>query len=149
MKRFTFKLENVLKYRETLENLAKNEYREALRRLNIEKEKLLDYQQRKDRLKSAYNLEAGSIIDPEMLTFLTTYTGQLLYLIDKQKTAVLQKEKIAKKKFEEWNGKRKDVKVIKRLEEKKWKEYLREADKEEQKFQDEIFIAKTVRGMER
>lgn len=149
MKRFTFKLENVLKYRETLENLAKNEYREALRRLNIEKEKLLDYQRRKDRLKSAYNLEAGSIIDPEMLTFLTTYTGQLLYLIDKQKTAVLQKEKIAKKKFEEWNGKRKDVKVIKRLEEKKWKEYLREADKEEQKFQDEIFIAKTVRGMER
>ncbi len=41
------------------------------------------------------------------------------------------------------------MKVIKRLEEKKWKEYLREVDKEEQKFQDEIFIAKTVRGMER
>ena len=149
MKRFTFKLENVLKYRETLENLAKNEYREALRLLNIEKEKLLDYQQRRDRLKSAYDLDAGSTIDPEMLTLLTTYTGQLLYLIDKQKTAVLKKEKIAKKKFEEWNGKRKDVKVIKRLEEKKWDEYLREADKEEQKFQDEIFIARTVRGMER
>jgi len=149
MKRFTFKLETVLKYRETLENLAKIEYREALRLLNIEKEKLLDYQQRRDRLKSAYNLDAGSIVDPEMLTLLTDYTGQLLYLIDKQKTAVLKKEKIAKKKFEEWDGKRKDVKVIKRLEEKKWDEYLREADKEEQKFQDEIFIAGTVRGMER
>jgi len=149
MKRFTFKLGNVLKYRETLENLAKNEYREALRLLNIEKEKLLDYQRRRDRLKSAYNLEAGSIIDPEMLTLLTDYTGQLLYLIDRQKTAVLKKEKIARQKFEEWNGKRKDVKVIERLEEKKWNEYLREADKEEQTFQDEIFIAGMLRGMER
>lgn len=149
MKRFTFKLENVLRYRETLENLAKNEYRNALRLVNIEKEKLLDFQKRKDGLKEAYNLEAGSIVYPEMLTFLTTYTGQLLYLINQQKAAILQKEKIAKEKFEEWNGKRKDVKVIKRLEEKKRKEYLNEVEKEEQKFQDEIFIAKTVRGMER
>lgn len=149
MKRFTFKLDNVLKYRETLESLAKNEYREALRLLNIEKDRLLDLQERKDRLKAAYNIEAGSIIDPEMLTFLTTYTGQLLHLIDRQKAVILQREKVAKEKFEVWNGKRKDVKVIKRLEEKKWKQYLREVDKEEQKFQDEIFIAKTVRGMER
>ncbi len=97
MKRFRFKLDNVLKYRETLENLAKNEYREALRLLNIEKEKLLDLRQRQDRLKAAYDIEPGSIIDPEMLTFLTMYTGQLLFLIDKQKVEILQKEKSSKR----------------------------------------------------
>jgi flagellar FliJ protein len=149
MKRFTFQLENVLKYRETLENLAKNNYREALRLLNIEKDKLLTLQKRRDALKSAYKPETGSIIDPDTLIFISNYTGQLLFLMDKQKKAINDKEKIAKSKFEEWNQKRKDVKVIKRLEEKKWKEYLREVDKEEQKFNDEIFIAKTVRGMER
>jgi flagellar FliJ protein len=149
MKRFTFQLENVLKYRETLENLAKNSYREALRLLNIEKDRLLALQKRRDALKTAYKLEAGSIIDPDTLIFISNYTGQLLYLMDRQRKTITDKEKIAKSKFEEWNQKRKDVKVIKRLEEKKWNEYLREADKEEQKFNDEIFIAKIVRGMER
>lgn len=149
MKRFAFKLENVLKYRETLEDLAKNNYREALRLLNIEKDKLLALQERRDALTAAFKPEVGSIIDPETLIFISTYTGQLLFLMDTQRKAITDKEKIAKTKFEEWNEKRKDVKVIKRLEEKKWKEYLREADKEEQKFNDEIFIAKTVRGMER
>lgn len=149
MKRFTFQLETVLKYRETLESLAKNNYREALRLLNIEKDKLLALQKRRDALKAVFKPEAGSIIDPDTLIFISNYTGQLLYLMDKQKQTINDKEKVAKSKFEEWNEKRKDVKVIKRLEEKKWKEYLREADKEEQKFNDEIFIAKTVRGMER
>ena len=100
MKRFTFQLENVLKYRETLENLAKNNYREALRLLNIEKDKLLTLQKRRDALKSAYKPEIGSIIDPDTLTFISNYTGQLLFLMDKQKKAIVDKEKIAKSKFE-------------------------------------------------
>jgi flagellar export protein FliJ len=149
MKRFNFKLANVLKYRETLETLAKNAYREALHLLNIEKDKLMELERRRDELKTAYNIKAGSVIDPESLSFLSFYTAQLVYLIEKRKEIVREKEEIAREKFEEWNSRRKDVKVIKRLEEKKWREYLREADKEEQKFQDEIFIAKTVRGMER
>lgn len=149
MKRFVFKLGSVLKYRETLENLAKNMYREAIRLLNIEKDKLQVLEKKRDDLKAAYNLKAGAVVQPQVLTFLSIYKAQLLYLIEQQKHVILEQETIVKEKFEDWNQKRKDVKVIKRLEEEKWKEYLREADKEEQKFQDEIFIAKTVRGMER
>ena len=149
MKRFNFKLANVLKYRETLENLAKNAYSEALHRLNFEKDRLMELENRRNALKSAYNIKAGSIVDPQTLSFLSFYTTQLVYLIHKRKEIIHEKEIIAQEKFEEWNHRRKDVKVIKRLEEKKWREYLREADKEEQKFQDEIFIAKTVRGMNR
>jgi flagellar protein FliJ len=149
MKRFVFKLETVLRYRETLEKMAKNAYSEAQHLLNIEKEKLLVLETKRDNLKAAYNLKAGDAAQPEILSFLSIYNTQLLYLIRQQKRITQEKEKAAKEKFDEWNLKRKDVKVIKRLEEKKQQEYLRQVDKEEQKFQDEIFIAKTVREMVR
>lgn len=149
MKKFVFKLDSVLKYRETLESLAKNEYREALRLLNIEKERLLELKKKREALKASYDLKAGAVVSPEILSFVSIYSAQLLYLTGKQRETIIAHEKTVKEKFDAWNHKRKDVKVIKKLEEKKWKEYLREADKEEQKFQDEVFIAKTVRGMER
>lgn len=149
MKRFVFKLETVLRYRETLEKMAKNAYSEAQRLLNIEKEKLLVLETKRDNLKAAYNVKAGDAAQPEILSFLSIYSAQLLYLIRRQKMITQEKEKAAKEKFDEWNRKRKDVKIIKRLEEKKRLEYLRQVDKEEQKFQDEIFIAKTVREMVR
>ncbi len=149
MKRFVFKLETVLKYRETLEKMAKNAYSEAQRLLNIEKDKLLTLETKRDNLKAAYNVKAGAVVLPEVLSFLSIYSAQLLYLIRLQKRVTQEKEQAAKEKFAEWNRKRKDVKIIKRLEEKKWQEYLKQVDKEEQKFQDEIFIAKTVREMVR
>ncbi|MCP5106257.1 MAG: flagellar export protein FliJ [bacterium] len=149
MKKFVFKLNSVLKYRETLESLAKNDYREALRLLNIEKDRLLELKKKREALKTAYDLKVGAVVSPEVLSFISIYSAQLLYLTGKQEETIFAHEKTAKEKFDTWNHRRKDVKVMKRLEEKKWKEYLREADKEEQKFQDEVFLAKTVRSMER
>lgn len=148
MRRFNFKLENVLRYRETLESLAKNTYSEALRVLNTEKLRLQDLETSRNELMLAYNIKAGAIVHPDTLIFIARYTAQLLLLIDRQKKLIREKERIVKEKFDDWNKKRKDVKVIERLKEKKWKEYLREVDKEDQKFQDEIFIAKKIREME-
>jgi|GEM_PF-420728 len=145
MKRFIFKLEGVLKYRITIETLAKNAYQDALRILNIEKEKLKNLQHDLSNLLQAYNIQAGSVVYSENLAFLAKCTLQLSHLIEQQKKTIKEKESIARKKFQEWNRKRMDLKVIERLKEKKWKEYLIEMDKEDQKFQDEIFLAKKIR----
>jgi flagellar FliJ protein len=132
----------------TLENLAKSAYQEALRLLNREKDFLLNLQNTKKELMQAYNIKAGTIVHPETLTFITRYNSQLLQLIEQQKQIIAENERITKEKFDEWNQKRKDAEVIERLKEKKWQAYLREADKEDQKFQDEIFIAKKIRERE-
>lgn len=144
MKRFKFKLENVLEYRVTLETLAKNAYQEALRVLNIERDNLLHLFNLRKELMNSYNIKAGDVIQPETLMFLSRYTVQLAHLIERQTIVVTEKEEISKEKLQDWTKKRMDLKVIERLKEKKWKEYLKEIDKEDQKFQDEIFIAKKV-----
>lgn len=144
MKRFKFKLENVLEYRVTLETLAKNAYQEALRILNIERDNLLHLFNLRKELMNSYNIKAGEVVQPETLMFLSRYTVQLVHLIDRQTLVVTEKEEISKEKLQDWTKKRMDLKVIERLKEKKWKEYLKEIDKEDQKFQDEIFIAKKI-----
>jgi flagellar protein FliJ len=145
MKRFQFKLENVLKYRVTLEGLAKNEYREALRQLNIERDSLQHYLDNRQKLSHFYDIKPGAIVKPEMLAFVARYTTQLSNLIEMQKTIINEKEAFANEKFQVWNTKRKDVKVVEKLKGKKWQQYLREVAKEDQVFQDEIFIAKHIR----
>lgn len=150
MKRFRFKLENVMKYRITLEELAKNNYREAMQNVNLEKQRLAELEQNRDNLMTAYNdqIKPGAVIHHDNINLIARYTYQLAFLIDTQHNNIAQKEEIAREKFREWNEKRKDVKVMERLKEKKWNEYLKEIDKEDQQFQDEIFLAKTIREQE-
>lgn len=145
MKRFRFKLENVLKYRQTLEDLAKNEYRESVRIMNIEKATLSEMEHSQQQLARFYNIKEGTVVQTEMLNLVGRYSVQLAHLIDMQKDIIIEKQKVVQEKLHLWTQKRRDLKVVEKLKEKKWKEYLREADKEDQKFQDEIFIAKKIR----
>ena len=96
MKRFKFKLENVLEYRVTLETLAKNAYQEALRILNIERDNLLHLFNLRKELMNSYNIKAGEVVQPETLMFLSRYTVQLVHLIDRQTLVVTEKEEISK-----------------------------------------------------
>lgn len=145
MKRFVFKLENVLKYRITVEELAKNDYRNAQMILNLEREKLQRFQEQQHQLSQYYNIKAGAVVQAEMLLFVARCAAQLAELVRLQQDIIKKKEKIAAEKLQVWQQKRQDVKVVEKLKEKKWTHYLREVDKEDQKFQDEIYIAKKIR----
>ncbi len=147
MKQFKFKLESVLNYRTTLEDVAKTNYREALRVLNIEKEKLHQFEGNQKALMVRYNFEAGAVVHTDTLAFISRYSAQLIHLIHGQKLIIEKKREIANGKFILWNQRRQEVKVVEKLKEKKWNQYLREVNKEEQQFQDEIFIAKQIRDV--
>ncbi len=146
MKRFVFKLENVLKYRNTVEELAKNDYRNALMILNLEREKLQGFQEKQRQLAQYYDIKAGTVVQADMLLFVARCAAQLAELVLLQYDIITQKEKIVAEKLQVWQVKRQDLKVVEKLKEKKWTQYLREVDIEDQKFQDEIFIAKKIRN---
>lgn len=147
MKRFKFKLENVLSYRVTLEGLAKNNYQEAVRLLNLEKERLVELEKTRHDLMVAYNndMRVGAVIHPDQVILWARYSSQLAAMITLQHKRIIEKQKIVQEKFQEWNRRRKDVKVIEKLKEKRWQQYLKDIEKEDQKFQDEIFLAKKIR----
>ncbi len=147
MKKYKYKLETVLKYRMVLEKLAKNDYLKELSRLNFEKEKLLNLINVKNEIIENFDPSNKEKFNSDELVFFNNYLKQLLYLIEEQKKVIEEHNEVVKEKFNEWNEKRKGVKVLEKLKEKDFKLWLKEFDKEEQKFVDEVFIGKYVRGM--
>ena len=147
MKKYKFKLENVLKYRGVIEKLAKNDYLKELSKLNYEKDKLQNMLKIQNQIIERFNpLDKRSFNSVE-LVFFNNYLKQLIYLIEEQKKVIKNQEGVVKEKFDEWNEKRKELKVLEKLKEKDFKAWLKEFDKEEQKFIDDIFVGKYVRGM--
>jgi flagellar export protein FliJ len=132
MRRFVFELENVLQYRKTREDMAKDAYRGALRFLTIEKDHLLNLQKKQQELVQG----TGTVVHPDALSFITRYSLQLDSLIEHQEQVIREKETIAREKFQEWKQKQMDIEEMERLKEKQWKEYREEADKEAQKFRE-------------
>jgi flagellar protein FliJ len=147
MKRFQFKLQTVLRYRETLEGLAENAYREALLRLNQARSQRDELGARHARLLLFFNLGAGAAVDVRMLQFVNRAVGQLLELIERQRQVILSCEAVAAEKLQAWRKRRQETEVIRRLKQKRWQEYQRQVEKEDQKLQDDIFLAKKVREL--
>ncbi len=145
MKKFVFKLETALKYREMLEDIAKNEYREALRILNEGMEKLEALIKKREMVYAGVQREAGSVIKPDEYMLMEMAGGQLKVLIRKQDEVVVKLRREAAEKLKEWQNKRKDAEIIRKLKEKKKAEHKKAMEKEEQAFLDELFIGKSIR----
>lgn len=144
MKKFKFKLAQVLKYRLLLEDIAKSAYQDSLLDLQLKVNKLNDMETKRLSVRKGLNIKKGALIDPQTIEFVSIYIKQLTFLIEIQKDVIEQQKIITEKKLSEWTLKRKDSKVIKKLEEKQKKEFIEMSEKEEQKFLDEIYLAKKI-----
>ncbi len=140
MKRFKFSLETLLKYRINIEKKKKEEWARA-RKERIEAEERLEriYQEERERRELLESLMEGEI-DLKFFNLTQRYIGQLMRLEKIQSKIVEEKKKIEEEKLKEWIEARKSKKVLENYREKKWKEYLYELDKEEQKIVDDIFL---------
>jgi len=142
MKKFKFKLAQVLKYRVLLENIARSAYQEALSELNSRKAKLFELENKIITIRKGLNIKKGERVEPQTFEFVSYYIKQLSFLIKIQEELIDQQEEVAKKKLEDWTNRKRDSKVIKNLEEKKRREYIIMSEREEQKFLDDIFLAR-------
>ncbi len=140
MKRFKFSLETLLKYRINIEKKKKEDWARA-KKERVEAEERLEqiYREERERRKVLESLMEGEI-DLKFFNLTQRYIGQLMRLEKIQSKIVEEKKKIEEEKLKEWIEARKSKKVLENYREKKWKEYLYELDKEEQKIVDDIFL---------
>jgi len=145
MKRFEFKLMRVLQYRERLEEQAKNTFEQTLLRLNQARNEMEALARRRTELLAGIPLAAGARVDLLALTFRHACGTQLRGLILAKRDEIVLRRQESKQARQEWTRRRQEAEVIRKIKEKKWKAYLREADKEEQKASDDHFLAKVAR----
>jgi len=100
---------------------------------------------RRTELLAGIPLAAGARVDLLALTFRHACGTQLRGLILAKRDEIVLRRQESKQARQEWTRRRQEAEVIRKIKEKKWKAYLREADKEEQKASDDHFLAKVAR----
>jgi flagellar FliJ protein len=144
MKRFKFRLEKVLEHKMRLFDLAEEEYMIELRVLHGEEEKL-------EKIKADYRHSMQILVERTKQKFtikeLAVHYKYLFHLKREMKSqvdVVVKQEKVVEAKRVRLIEASKEKEVLVRLKDKKYKSYIYDADKDEQKMMDDITNAKYI-----
>jgi len=145
LKKFNFRLQPVLKYREHLENVARQEYVEAYMDVEAAQAQIVrieqDYQNQADRAEQ----KALNGIPAQLFRQFNEYLESLKQDIVLKRKEHEQLQRVLAVKQQTLTKKSVERKVIERLREKKRSEYVEEFQAEEQKVADDISSLKKAR----
>lgn len=135
--KFNFRLERVLNYKKTVEDLKKNQYGSVKQRLNREENKLDSFIKHK---KNLLNEKDSTIVKTRVgnLVLYNNYIKDINEKIENQKEIVSQVEKELQVKRAEMIDAIKEKKMFEKLKENEYEKYLYELKKEEEKLNDTI-----------
>ena len=146
MAKFNFKLESVLRLREKLEDLKKNEFGAAIRALEKEKAELLRLEQYKADTIESFKCSICEGIEPDDIHHHNNYLAKLKVLIKQQHIAIKKAEAFVELKRLELVEAMRDRKSLDILKENKFEEYIAEEKQAEQKIIDEVVSYKGSAG---
>jgi len=137
MAKFIFKLEAVLNVKRQQEENIKNELGKAIQRLEAEKQKLERLERNREEIIDEFNNKAKKTTVHKLIEF-NAYLSLLKSKISRQKERVNKAAMDVDKIREELVKAVQERKILEKLKEKKYDEYLIEQKKLEQKTNDEI-----------
>ncbi len=146
MKKFTFKFQSLLSLREQLERQKQEVFAKAQRKLRTEEEKLYSLERTKTLVAQKYTSDASSGTKVYKLAELGVFLSHMQKEITWQKETVKKEKENVDKVREELLQAMKDRKILEKLKEKRYDEYLIESKAEEQKVNDQIVSYKVSVG---
>jgi flagellar export protein FliJ len=147
MRKFKFRLDTVLRYKINLERLAKQSYQRKLQEKSSQLLLIKNLNLEKSAMILNFNRQVSNTGDPVVYKLFYNYLLNIDQVILRHRGLLLIIEKDLKVRFDLWNKKRTEVKIVRKIKTQSWKKYQFELDKAEQHFLDDIFIAKKVREM--
>ena len=147
MAKFQFKMESLLRLRESLEEQKKNEFGRAVAELERQREKLNQLLNEKERMVQEFHENVKNRIDSRKSDSYNKYIKLLDKRIDEQRVIVKKCEDIEKECRFQLIEATKEKKKLEKLREKQFQQYLIEEKREEQKLTDELVSYQTyVKG---
>lgn len=138
MKKFKFRLERVLHYR----NLVKDEKRKELAKRNLELREAQEVLSRLEQEFAANGIEDGAIVTIHDLQLRGMYAERLKEEMVQQRLHILQCEERVEAALQEYLEAAKDSGALEKLRERKKEQYQEYVAKEEEKFLDELTTQK-------
>lgn len=144
-KKFSFKLETVLHYRQIIEDKKKREFSQALSTLENEKQKLKNIESKiTEKIAELAHLEQNVHTVVDFFNY-QAFVSHLEYTRTKQIQVIEKAQATMMQKRTEYIEATKNTKVLLRLKEKALEDYLQEMSYLEQKFLDELATLRTIR----
>ncbi len=138
MKKFSFKLEPVLKYKNDTVDLLRNEHAKILQRIVQQEKKISELEEQRDACAAEFDeKKAMGIIPIEAVNYQNYLTRQNA-IINREYGVLRQIQEEEEKKREEVLEARKESMIIEKLKEIRQEEYRKEENKEQELFIDEF-----------
>ncbi len=134
MKKFKFRLQKVLQFREVVKTEKKRELTAKLAILKEAEDKLEDYFMEQ----AANNMPDQEVVDAGLFFLKGQYSTRLKEAIIKQRLVILEAEKKVEESKQEYIEASREVKTLDMLKTKKMEQYNDYVKQEEDKFLDEI-----------
>lgn len=148
MKKFKFKLEPVLRYRENLADQAKDELLKAQKERNMTEEQLNKLVEQTETNKKIFKEQQKGLMNVHEILDQLSYIAHLKSSAFKKANELQEKESVVETKREQYMERSRDKKVIEKLKEKKHTSYIKELNEKEQKALDESAIGRFARKEE-
>lgn len=145
MKKFNFKLQPVLKYREHLENIAKQEYVQSFMDVKAAQEQIKKMEESYQIMSDSIETAAQKGISAQLFRQYNDYLNSLENDIELKRKEHEQLQRVLAVKQQALTKKSVDKKVLERLREKKRDMYVEEFIAEDQKRADDMTSLKTAR----
>ena len=148
MAKFIYRMQNILDIKYKLEEQAKQEYMTVQARLNEEKERLQDLEDRKAAYFTQYRILLQERLD--ILEIETCKNGIILMdeYIHNQQLVVARVEKELEQAIRKMNEAMQERKIHEKLREKQWETFLQELSQEEMKEIDQLISYQYNHGQE-
>ena len=148
MAKFIYRMQNILDIKYKLEEQAKQEYMTVQARLNEEKERLQDLEDRKAAYFTQYRILLQERLD--ILEIETCKNAIILMdeYIHNQQLVVTQVEKELEQAVRKMNEAMQERKIHEKLREKQWETFLQELSQEEMKEIDQLISYQYNHGQE-
>ncbi|RKD34436.1 flagellar export protein FliJ [Thermohalobacter berrensis] len=145
MKKFIFKMNNLLEFKEQIENNKKAHYVQALKKYRTEKQKLDNYIINKKKIINQKNKvsENSTILDLKHYSLFLTHVNKK---IEKQKEVVFTYQQELDNRKKELIEASKEKRMLEKLKERHYENYLYEVKKEEDKITDELVSFKNSKN---
>lgn len=148
MKKFKFKLEPVLKYRENLAEQAKEELLKAQKDRNITEDQLNELIKKTEANKQIFKEQQKGLMNVHEILDQLSYIAHLKSDAYHKANELDKKEELLENKREQYMERSKDKKVIEKLKEKKHVSYMKDLTEKEQKSLDESSVTRFARKKE-
>lgn len=147
MGKFSFRLQSLLNVKRQMEDSLKNELGKAIRKLEEEKDELKGMENAREECIDGFNSGTSRGITVEKILEYNAYLALLNEKIARQKEYVNSLQKNVDKIRENLLKVMQERKMLDKLKERKYQNYLDESKREEQRLQDEVAGYKYERGM--